>query len=467
MPVIHESSRVQEADVLFPLFMDYLPGGAWVKDRAGHYVYANRYASERIFRRPLAEILGRTDHEILPAGVAAQFRANDVQVVSTGERLETIETLPRDGLARHSIIHKFPIREALAEVERLKLRVERENIYLREEIRTEHDFAGIVGESPALRRVLADVDRVAATHVTVLITGETGTGKELIARAIHSRSARADRPLIKVSCGALSPGVVESELFGHEKGAFTGALLGRAGRFELANGGTIFLAEVGELAPETQVKLLNVLQEGEYERVGSNRTRKVDCRVIAATNRNLQDAVATGRFRADLYYRLSIFPIVMPPLRKRASDIPLLAEYFLAKSAERLGRSYEGLSKLAMERLTAYAWPGNVRELQNVVERAAVLATGPVVEVADAALAPASLGECDTLEGVERAHIQAVLERTGWRLQGTGGAAGILDMHPSTLRSRMQKLGIRKPGGKMNEGRHETTAKTGEARARV
>lgn len=470
---MHELGRPQMLDVLFSLFMTHLPGGAWVKDRAGHYVFANRYASERIFLRPVGEIIGRTDEELLPASVAAQFRENDERVVSTSRSLETIEVLPRDEDRRYSIVHKFPIhgergevafvggiaidvterrtaeealREALEEIGHLKQRLQNENLYLREEIRFEHDFEGIVGQSPALRRVLEDVARVAPTDVTVLITGETGTGKELVARALHSRSSRAHRPLIKLSCGALSAGVVESELFGHEKGSFTGALVRRTGRFELAHAGTIFLDEVGELPPETQVKLLSVLQEGEFEPVGSNETRKVDCRVIAATNRDIAAAVAAGRFREDLYYRLNVFPIVVPPLRERASDIPLLAEHFLTRCVGRLGRSFQGYSMRSMERLSAYEWPGNVRELRNVVERAAVLSLGAVVEIDDVTLGnrTSPLPGSDTFESVERAHILAVLERTDWRVHGEGGAATILEIHPSTLRSRMRKLGIPK-----------------------
>jgi predicted ATPase/transcriptional regulator with GAF, ATPase, and Fis domain len=356
------------------------------------------------------------------------------------------------------------LRKALAEVEALKNRLQAENIYLQEEIRTEHNFQEVVGNSPALLAVLRQIERVAPTDSTVLLLGETGTGKELVARAIHNRSARKARPLVKVDCGAITAGLVESELFGHLKGAFTGALDRRVGRFELANGGTLFLDEVGELPPETQVKLLRVLQEQEFEPVGSNETRRVDVRVIAATNRDLEEAVASGGFRSDLYYRLNVFPMRVPPLRERASDVPLLVWFFLQRFAARFGKKLEGVSNESMARLRAYRWPGNVRELQNIVERAVILAQGPLLELGPDLLplvrldqpqrpvpqAPPDSGvppppALDTLVGVERSHILAALEKSGWVIEGARGAARILDLHPNTLRSRMKKLGIRRP----------------------
>ena len=266
-------------------------------------------------------------------------------------------------------------------MEQEKARLEAQNSYLQEEIRSDHNFDEIVGNSPALVDVLRQVERVAATDSSVLILGETGTGKELFARAIHSRSARKERPLVKVNCGAIAAGLVESELFGHVRGAFTGALQRRLGRFELADGGTIFLDEVGELTLETQVKLLRVLQEHEFEPVGSSRTVRVDVRVIAATNRDLDEAVRAGKFRADLLYRLNVFPIRVPSLRERQEDIPLLAGFFVTMLAKKLGKRIEGLSRSSVERLLGYSWPGNVRELQNVVERAAIVARGPLLEI--------------------------------------------------------------------------------------
>jgi len=352
------------------------------------------------------------------------------------------------------------LRAALAEVETLKNRLQAENVYLQEEIRGEHNFVEMVGSSPALLATLRQVEQVAPTDSTVLILGETGTGKELIARAIHSHSGRRERPLVKVNCSAISAGLVESELFGHVKGAFTGALERRIGRFEVADGGTLFLDEVGDLPPETQVKLLRVLQEREFEPVGSNRTLRVNVRVIAATNRNLEEAVAGGRFRPDLFYRLNVFPLRVPPLRDRRADIPQLVMFFLSRFAKELGKPVEVVSQPTMERLTRYDWPGNVRELANIIERATVLASGRVLElgadllllgparapgVATPGSDPVAEQPLGTLEEMERRHITEVLERTRWVIEGPAGAARVLGLHPNTLRSRMAKLGISRP----------------------
>lgn len=349
------------------------------------------------------------------------------------------------------------LRQALTQVEQLKNRLHAENIYLQEEIRREHNFEEIVGNSAALLEVLSDVERVAPTDSTVLVNGETGTGKELIARAIHDRSARKKHPLVKVNCGAISAGLVESELFGHVKGAFTGAIDRRVGRFELADGGTLFLDEVSELPLETQVKLLRVLQEGEFEPVGSSRTVRVDVRTIAATNRNLEEAVGQGRFRSDLFYRLNVFPLKVPPLRERTSDIPQLTMFFLSHFARKLGKKLESVSQDTMDLLVSYSWPGNVRELQNIIERGVVLAQGTVLKL-DRDLVPASSRtrqplevshprvdaplEGLTLEQVERKHILSVLDQVKWVIEGSKGAAQLLKLHPNTLRSRMKKLGI-------------------------
>jgi formate hydrogenlyase transcriptional activator len=351
------------------------------------------------------------------------------------------------------------------EIVELKARLEKENVYLQEEIRTEHNFEEIIGNSPALLAVLRKVEQVAPTDSTVLINGETGTGKELIARAIHDRSARKNHPLLKVNCSAISAGLVESELFGHVKGAFTGAFDRHIGRFELADGGTIFLDEIGELPLETQVKLLRVLQEREFEPVGSNRPVRVDVRVIAATNRNLQESIGTGGFRSDLFYRLNVFPIDMPPLRERQSDIPQLAMFFLARYSKKFGKNIEGMARATLDRLTNYAWPGNIRELQNVIERAVILSQSSVLElepdlipaltpadsstIADdssTAVQPAASAPpaSSTLEDVERGHIVAVLNQTRGVVEGPRGAAKILGLHPNTLRHRMQKLGLKR-----------------------
>ena len=339
--------------------------------------------------------------------------------------------------------------KAYEEIAGLKARFEAEAVYLQEEIKTEHNFEEIIGQSAPMRQLLRKIEQVAPTEATVLIQGETGTGKELLARAIHDRSRRQDRPLVKVNCGSIPSGLVESELFGHEKGAFTGATQRRTGRFELANSGTIFLDEVTELPIDTQVKLLRVLQEGEFERVGSSQTIKVDVRVIAATNRDLKEVVRSGTFRSDLFYRLNVFPVEVPPLRERKEDIPLLVNFFLSKFAKKLGKEVRGVSQTAMESLTNYNWPGNIRELQNVIERAVVLAAGPIVKVDESMVrsdGSAREPAVDTLESMERNHIVRALNETKWVIHGKRGAAEILGINPSTLRSRMEKLGIKRPG---------------------
>jgi len=354
------------------------------------------------------------------------------------------------------------------EVRRLRDQLAAENAYLQEEIRSEHNFEEIVGNSPALLALLRQVDQVAPTDATVLISGETGTGKELIARAVHIRSGTKARALVKVNCSAISAGLVESELFGHVKGAFTGAIEKRMGRFELANGGTIFLDEVGELPLETQVKLLRVLQEHEFEPVGSSQSVKVDVRIIAATNRNLHEAVLKGRFREDLFYRLNVFPIQVPPLRERTVDIPVLAMFFVSQFAQRFDKKIDAISQDAMTQLSSYSWPGNIRELQNIIERAVVLCRSNVLTLATELLPATGTGNgsgsaraaaaspClplsefgvetpSTLEEVERRHVLSVLEQTGWKIDGENGAARTLNLHPNTLRSRLKKLGIHRP----------------------
>jgi len=324
--------------------------------------------------------------------------------------------------------------------------------YLSEEIRSDHNFDEMVGRSAGLKRLLKQVELVAGTDSTVLIHGETGTGKELVARAIHNRSARSEQPLVKLNCAALPRELIESELFGHERGAFTGATQQRKGRFELADQGSIFLDEVGELPLEAQAKLLRVLQEQEFERVGGSHSIRVDVRVIAATNRDLAEQVREGGFRSDLFYRLNVFPLRVPPLRERKDDIPLLVRHRLEKLGPRLGRDFDGISEESLARLMDYAWPGNVRELENVIERAAILSPGPVVEVeplgAGGEAPPAGAGDgASTLEEVERNHILRVLESTGGVIAGSRGAAAILGLKPSTLRSRMEKLGVTRTRG--------------------
>ncbi len=351
----------------------------------------------------------------------------------------------------------------LLEVERLKDQLQAENVYLREEVRLAHEFGEIIGQSELFKMALRQAEQVAPTDTTVLLTGETGTGKELLAHAIHNLSSRKERPLVKVNCATLPASLVESELFGHQKGAFTGAATARSGRFELANRATIFLDEIGELPLELQSKLLRVLQEGEFERLGSNQSIKVDVRVIAATNRELEEAVREGGFRADLYYRLNVFPIRMPSLRERREDIGMLVRFFVKQINQKLGKRVEAIPEEAMEAMEQYGWPGNVRELKNVIERAVIITQGgklrlleslrvnQAVELSVETEGQAAGERTETevrgsrLKEVERDHILQVLAQTYWRVEGPQGAAAILGMNPSTLRTRMKKLGIRRP----------------------
>jgi transcriptional regulator with GAF, ATPase, and Fis domain len=339
------------------------------------------------------------------------------------------------------------LKQAVAELEKLKNRIQEENIYLQEQIRTEYNFEEIVGNAAALKTVFQNIEKVARTDSTVLITGETGTGKELVASAIHNRSPRRASALIKVNCAALPAGLIESELFGHEKGAFTGATARKKGHFELADGGTILLDEVGELPLETQVKLLRVLQEQEFERVGGSQTIKVELRVLAATNSDLEAAVKHGAFHADLFYRLNIFPIRLPALRERREDIPILANHFVGKFSRRMAKRVDRISAEAIAMLADYDWPGNVREMANILERAVILCDGGVLQKEHIGISPQIPkpdAEIATLETAERAHILKALEAAQWVVGGPNGAAKLLGLNRTTLLARMKKLGIEK-----------------------
>ena len=334
------------------------------------------------------------------------------------------------------------LRQAYNKIEELKQQLEKENLYLREEVKLEYHHRDLVGDSLGIRRVLKKVEQVAPTDSNVLVLGETGTGKELIARTIHEHSRRQDRVMVKVNCATLPASLIESELFGREKGAFTGALTRGVGRFELANGSTILLDEVGELPLELQSKLLRVLQEGEFERLGSAKTIKVDVRVIAATSKNLQQAVREGKFRDDLFFRLNVFPITIPPLRERRGDIPPLVWHFVNELSQRMGRSIESIQGSTMDAFKSYYWPGNVRELRNLIERFLITSTSKVFRATLPTLDTAASANCQTCEEAERDHILHVMEVVGWRVRGEGGGAQILNLKPTTLESRMQKLGI-------------------------
>ena len=341
------------------------------------------------------------------------------------------------------------LKKNLAEVELLKKQLEQENYYLREDLRFEQGFEDIIGQSKEFQAVLTAASQVASTAATVLLLGETGTGKGVIAHAIHQMSDRCDKPFVNVNCAALPPNLIESELFGREKGAFTGADARQSGRFEVANGGTIFLDEIGEMGLEMQAKLLRVLQEGEFERLGSPKTVKVDVRVIAATGRDLQNDVRSGRFRQDLFYRINVFPITIPPLRDRKDDIPLLAQHFVEKYCRKMGKDVDCLPKASLQKMLNYTWPGNVRELEHVIERSVIISSGNLLVLRDQcfAMSPNASTDCilKDLQSIERHHILEVLSQTSWKIEGPGGAAAILNLHPSTLRFRLKKLGLKRP----------------------
>ncbi|MGI9568687.1 MAG: sigma 54-interacting transcriptional regulator, partial [Desulfobulbia bacterium] len=334
------------------------------------------------------------------------------------------------------------LQQALTELKRLKNRLQEENIYLQQEIKVVHNFGEIIGRGKVLKELLWQIEQVAATEATVLILGETGTGKELVARAIHNICPRKKRPLVKVNCAALPANLIESELFGHEKGAFTGALQRKIGRFELADGGTIFLDEIGELTKELQAKLLRVLQECEFERLGSTATIKVDVRIIVATNRDLEKMVSANDFRKDLYYRLNVYPIQCPPLRKHKSDILMLVKHFINKYSAKVGKTIERVPQNVMNILKSYSWPGNVRELENIIERAVIITRGAELELGQ--WFPSNQNETSdshipTLEELEKDHIKKVLQLTSWRVSGKGGSAEKLGLKPTTLEARMKK----------------------------
>jgi formate hydrogenlyase transcriptional activator len=419
--------------------------------RQNHSAHIREFGETGVSSRAMAgarAVSGlRSDGEEFP------LEASISQVETAGQKLYTV--IMRDITERKRAEQE--LRDALSEVQRLRDQLQQENIYLQEEIKHEHNFHEIVGQSDEIKYTLFKVEQVAPTDSSVLIMGETGTGKELVARAIHGSGPRKDRPLVKINCATLPANLIESELFGHEKGAFTGAHTRKPGRFEIANGATLFLDEVGELPLDLQAKMLRVLQDGEFERVGGSRTIKVDVRIIAATNRNLKTEIQNGHFREDLWYRLSVFPITVPPLRQRKSDLPLLINYFVDKFNRKLGKSVTNISPTALKELENYSWPGNVRELANIIERAVINSKGADFRLADRLddESPSSSPTVDgqkTLIDVERNHILQILVSTGWKIEGNHGAARILGLNPSTLRTRMSKLQIQRPNGPSRAG---------------
>jgi PAS domain S-box-containing protein len=414
-------------------------------------------AAETVFRCTAREVAGKPFERFTSDGLR-QVLADHMGGCQPEHRHAI--WLPEGLAARRATGELFPIEATLSCVEANaqtlftlilrdigeRKRLQGQNRYLQDEARAEYPIENLIGAEAGLSAVVAEMRQVADTDATVLITGETGTGKELVARAVHGLSARSDKLLVTLNCATIPENLVESELFGHEKGAFTGALTRKMGRFELADGGTIFLDEIGELPLDSQAKLLRVLQEGEFERIGNPQTLKVDVRVIAATNRDLEEEARAGRFRFDLFYRLNVFPVHLPPLRKRAQDIPLLTEHFVRKYSAKFGRKIDAIPARVMAALTSYAWPGNVRELQHLIERAVIVTRGSELAFGDWLNRPSepepAQAKAIKLEDVERAHIEQVLKETGWRVSGENGAAQHLGIPPSTLESRMKKLGI-------------------------
>ena len=461
---VGEVHRAVQADERMPGSHGYPP--RWLLDRlAGHELVALSDIDppddecEEEWRAAGWSVLGAPGlvaGQLVCALVVWTRRPSQISGDPIVERVRSVAEIL--GVTLQRCRHDAQLRASLATIECLNARLAAHNVYLQEEIKTYHDFDEIVGESSTLQAALMRLGQVASTNSTVLLLGETGTGKELFARALHDRSRRRTRALVRVNCAALPPSLFESELFGHEKGAFTGAVATRQGRFELADGGTIFLDEIGDLTPEIQAKLLRVLQEGEFERVGSSRTKRVDVRVIAATHRDLEADVANDRFREDLYYRLSVFPIHLPALRERQEDIPSLVWFFIHRHQRDLGRRITKVPQAVMAALQQHAWPGNVRELQNVIERAMIWSSGDTLlldETFDPPALPApdrNLTRGASLDAVQRAHIESVLHECGWRINGVNNAADRLRIHPNTLRFRMKKLGIVCPEAR--PGRH-------------
>ena len=469
--------------------LNAMPDFMFLLDRDGTYLDCHA-RNQEILLMPPSEFLGKNQSDVLPPELAAAFQRSFSNVLQSDEPVLMEYTLPmpqglrtfeasmvkcngdkilaivRDITERRDA--EESLKKALDEVQRLKDQLHQENIYLQEEIRVASNFGAIIGNSEPLRRVLRKAEQVAPLDTTVCIFGETGTGKELLAHAIHKLSRRGNHTLVKLNCAALPGSLIETELFGHEKGAFTGADSRHSGRFEIANGGTIFLDEVGELPLDLQTKLLRVLEEGEFERVGGTHTIKVDVRVIAATNRNLEDAVRQGVFRSDLYYRLNIFPITLPPLRERKDDIPVLVTHLVKQLSTKLGKTIDTIPLDTMAKLRNYPWPGNVRELRNVIERALIISQGPKLRLLDDlafqalefdlnkqtasidVFADAGLAG-ETLEQTEYNLILRTLKNVHWKLEGPGGAAELLNLHPSTLRSKMRKLGIERPHYKVQQ----------------
>jgi len=451
-------ARLQESEARLERIIDSAMDAIIAVDDAGRILLFN-CAAERVFRCQAEEAIGGPCQRFL-----SQALCRVLTEYMSGAGPKTPIWVPEGHGARRADGETFPVEATFSRAEtngralytvflrdvQERQRLRGLNLYLQEELQGSEAEGDLIGASEGLRAVMENVRQVAVTEASVLLLGETGTGKEVIARAIHAASTRKDQALVTLNCAAIPRDLVENELFGHEKGAFTGALARKLGRFELADKGTLFLDELGELPLDLQAKLLRVLQEGEFERVGGTETRKVDVRILAATNRDLARRARDGSFRADLYYRLNVFPITLPPLRHRKEDVPLLVQHFVRRYAEKYGKSIAAIPAHAMNALEAHDWPGNVRELQHMIERAVILTRGAELAFDAGILDPAPSGQLgpppiETLEAAERAHILKALEACGWRVSGRGGAADLLGLRPSTLDFRMKKLGINRP----------------------
>ena len=463
--------NLKESEERFRAFMDNIPAVAYIKDESGKHIYGNQTLFD-MFETSLDKFVGTTTKDFFPTDTTKKIEAHDSKVLTYGNAIKMepyyVETrgqkvwwtevkFPfRDysgatmvgGLAFNVTelkLAEVKLKEAFNEIKELKERLERENIYLQEEIELQNRQDEIIGESKAVHKMLSQAEQVAGTDSTVLILGETGTGKELLARAIHRMSSRHHHPMITVNCAALPATLIESEMFGREKGAFTGALSGRTGRFEIAGGSTIFLDEIGELTTDVQMKLLRVLEEGQFERLGSNKTIKVDVRIIAATNRDLVKMLHEGSFRRDLYYRLNVFPIRVPSLNDRIEDLEQLVWAFVKEYGERMGKRIESIPRKSIEALKRCPWQGNIRELRNVIEQSMITTHGTTLNVKLPETLDRIENQTTSLEDVERNHIQKILDQTGWRVRGKAGAAELLGLKPTTLDARMKKLGIVRP----------------------
>ena len=463
--------KLKESEERFRAFMDNIPAVIYIKDENDRHIYGNLKAFESVKKKP-DEFIGSTTRDLWPPQIAEKLIELDRKVIRGGIPKITEEWQnTKTGEKRWRRDIKFPIklesgkkllggiaiditetkrseqklRKAYEQIDRLRQKLEQENIYLREEIDLQYRHGEIIGQSKAVGQMLHRAEQVAETDSTVLILGETGTGKELLARAIHRMSSRNHRPMITVNCAALPASLIESEIFGREKGAFTGALSGRVGRFEIADGSTIFLDEIGELTPDVQMKLLRVLENGHFERLGSNKTIKANVRIIAATNRDLGQAVHKGSFRRDLYYRLNVFPIRVPSLQERIEDLELLVWAFVKEYGERMGKRIESIPKKSIEALKRCPWRGNVRELRNVIEQSMIISKGPTLKVQLPGIHGIEENQAMLLKDVERNHILKILRQTGWRVRGNAGAAELLGLKPTTLEARMKKLGVVRP----------------------